>query len=64
MELVVAPVLHSLLPDPIAVNVTLPPWQKVVAPDAVAVAVGKILTVILMVLDESVQFDELVTNTL
>ena len=46
VTLVVAPVLHKqVLPDPpLAVKVTFPPWQKVVAPKADIVAVGNDFT--------------------
>ena len=42
---VVAAVLHRYVPPPVAVRVTLPGEQKVVAPDAVIPAVGVVFTV-------------------
>lgn len=42
---VVALLLHRYLLPLLAVRVTLPPWQNVVAPLAVMVAVGNELTV-------------------
>jgi hypothetical protein len=42
---VVGPELHAYVPPPDAVSVTLPPAQKVVAPDTAIAALGSALTV-------------------
>lgn len=44
MLCVVVPLLHKYAEPVEAVNATLPPWQKVVAPPAVMVEVGKVFT--------------------
>jgi hypothetical protein len=44
MLLVVAPLVQAYVEPLLAVNVTVEPGQKLVAPDAVIVAVGKVLT--------------------
>jgi hypothetical protein len=45
IEAVVAPLLHRYEVAPDAVNVTEPPWQKVVGPLAAIETVGRAFTV-------------------
>ena len=52
---------HNQLLPALAVNVTLPPWQKVVGPLGVMVAVGSALTVMVVVV-ESLQVPSVATK--
>ena len=54
---VVAPLDHRYDPPGFALSVTLPPWQNVVGPDAVIVAVGALIgTTALVVVDDPQSF--------
>jgi hypothetical protein len=62
IEAVVAPVLHKYDVPALAVNVTLPPEQKVVAPPAVMFATGAAFTVMAVIAEVDEQPEAFVTS--